>query len=463
MLEAFKVLKTEFVGVGGCFMLEASMLLGTREKKVKTYKTTGSNSSGDKDGATAVTEHLEGLLTLTLSAITVDGGGGETLVDEEVGERVGHALGLDEDQGETGAVCVENVKENGALVNILDVLNLLSDVLGCGTDTTDRKEDVLLQEVASKHLDVAGEGGREHERLAVSDLGHVLSLDNAANLRLETHVQHAISLVENKVADVLKGDATTLDQVDKTTGGGNEKIAATLDLAKLGANVGTTVDNTRANPRTVGKLAGLVEDLRHQLTGRSQDQRGGVGLALTAVTASLRGGGSNRAVLESLGKDGEQETTSLSGTGLGTGHQITAAHDDRNRVLLDRSRDLVSGELDVAQQMVVKRRVGEAGDGLGDTLARGLDRDVVILLEVDTSLLLRRVVGDAVKLTLNTGVGGAGNMLAVLPLTVTRAASRAVATRAVSATGSEVGSICVCPVTAATVHVTTAVTATIVC
>jgi hypothetical protein len=81
MQEAFKVLKTELVDAS-CWRHSRCW---EQAKKGKTYKTTSSNSSGDKDGATAVTEHLEGLLTLTLSAVTVNGGGGETLVDEEVG------------------------------------------------------------------------------------------------------------------------------------------------------------------------------------------------------------------------------------------------------------------------------------------------------------------------------------------------------------------------------------------
>ena len=386
-------------------------------------KTTGSDSSRDKDGAASGTEHLQSLLTLTLSTVTVNGCGRETLVDQEVGERVGHALSLDENQRQTSTVGVKDVKKNRALVNVLDVLDLLSDVLGGRTDTTDRKEDVVLQEIAGEHLNVAGEGGRKHESLATSSRGHILALNNAANLRLETHVQHAIGLVENKVLDVLERNAATLDQVDETTGGSNEKIAATLDLAKLGADIGTTVDNARADPRAVGELAGLVEDLGDQLTGGSQNQRGGVSLALTsvAVTASLLSGGSDGTSLEGLGEDGEQETTSLTRTSLGTSHQVTTSHDDGNGVFLDGSGDLVTGQLDVAQQVLVERRVGKAGNGLGDTLARGLDGDVIVLLEVDTGLLLRGIVGYTVELTLNTGVGRTGDVLAVLPLSITRA------------------------------------------
>jgi hypothetical protein len=177
-------------------------------------------------------------------------------------------------------------------------------------------------------------------------------------------------------------------------------------------------------------------------------------------------------VKESLCENGKEETTSLSGTSLGTSHEITAAHDNGNGVLLYRGGNLVSGELDVAQKMVIERRVRETCDGLGNTLTGSLDGDVVVLLEVDTGVLLGGVVGHAEELALDTLVGRAGNVLAVLPRTIagststTRAATTglavsvsvevstgsaapATAGRTVTAARSEVG--CVGPASA-TVH-----------
>jgi hypothetical protein len=124
------------------------------------------------------------------------------------------------------------------------------------------------------------------------------------------------------------------------------------------------------------------------------------------------------AVEEGLCENGEEETTSLSGTSLGTSHEITAAHNNGNRVLLYRGGDLVSGELDVAQKMVVQGRVRETGDGLGNTLTGSLNGDIVVLLEVDTRVLLGGVVGHAEEVALETLVGRARNVLAVLPLTI---------------------------------------------
>lgn len=76
--------------------------------------------------------------------------------------------------------------------------NLLSNVLRGGADAADGQEDVVLEEVAGQHLDLFGERGRKHERLTISRLGHRVLLDDAANLRLETHVQHSVGLIQHQ-------------------------------------------------------------------------------------------------------------------------------------------------------------------------------------------------------------------------------------------------------------------------
>jgi hypothetical protein len=133
---------------------------------------------------------------------------------------------------------------------------------------------------------------------------------------------------------------------------------------------------------------------------------------------------------ESLGQNGEQETTSLAGTSLSTSHEITAAHDDGDGVLLNRGGHSVAGKPDVADEVVVQRRVGEVQDGLRNILARSLDRDIVVLLEVDAAVLLGRIIGGAEEVPLHTRIGRAGNVLAVAPLTVARPASITAATTA---------------------------------
>lgn len=69
--------------------------------------------------------------------------------------------------------------------------------------------------------------------------------------------------------------------------------------------------------------------------------------------------------------------------------------------------------------MVIERRAGELGDGLRDIVAGSLNRDIVVLLKVDTGGLVLALVGDTEELTLHPLVGGTGNVLAIDPSTLT--------------------------------------------
>ena len=62
---------------------------------------------------------------------------------------------------------------------------------------------------------------------------HVLLLDNAADLGLEAHIQHAVSLIQRKVTDAGQAHACALDQVAQAAWGCHKDVAAPLHLAKL--------------------------------------------------------------------------------------------------------------------------------------------------------------------------------------------------------------------------------------
>lgn len=392
---------------------------------IGNIKTTSGNRGSHHDRAAAIAEELQSTFTLTLGAVTVNCRGREALVDEEVRQRIRHTLGLDENQGQTGgAMGVEDVEKDRALIVVLDILDLLGDVLRGRTNTADGEEDIVLQEVASQHLDVTGESGRKHEGLAVVNRRHIFTLDNATDLGLETHVQHAISFIQDEVLDVDQRDAATLEKVDQAARSGNQQVAATLNLTQLRANVGTSVHDTGTNPGAIGEFTGFLEDLRHQLTGGGQNERGRMGLALAAIAKLTSRLGRRRrgSILVSLRQNGEQETTSLSGTGLSARHQITAVHDNGNGILLDRGRGDVARKSDVRDQVIIQRGVGEGIDGLGNVLTGGFHGDIVVVGEVDTGRDLGRIVGE--EFTFQTGVDGAGDMLSIAPLAISGASGR---------------------------------------
>lgn len=128
-------------------------------------------------------------------------------------------------------------------------------------------------------------------------------------------------------------------------------------------------------------------------------------------------------------------------TSLSTSHEVTTTHDNGNGVLLDRSRALVSSKGNVGDEVLVKRRTSELGDGLGDIMTGRLDGDVVVLVKVDTGSLdgTSVRVGRAEKLTLELLVDGSGNVLAIDPaaLAGTAAAGAVIAAAATTTTTTE--------------------------
>jgi hypothetical protein len=109
--------------------------------------------------------------------------------------------------------------------------------------------------------------------------------------------------------------------------------------------------------------------------------------------------------------------------------------------------------------MVVKRGVRETCDGLGDALPGSFNGNVIVFLEVDTGLLLGGVVGDTEELALNAGVRWAGDVLAILPGAIARAACvSAAATTAWLAVcrGLELSGSCAAPAATALGTVTAA-------
>ena len=365
-------------------------------RDVGDVQTTGSNICGAHDGSVAALEAAEGILTLSLGLVAMNGAGGEALGAENVLKVVARALGLDEDKDESLLDGKEETHQRLELVTVLDVLNGLGNVLTGRTDAADGEEDVLTHEVTRETLDVGGEGCREHHRLTIVAEGHALLLDDATDLRLEAHVQHAISLIEDEELDGLHGNATTLDEIDETAGSSDEHIATALDLAELIPDVGTTVDDDGSNAGGVGETLGLFVDLARELTGGGEDE--GVGVATTA-TGVL---GRRRAATTKHRKDdGEEEAGGLTGTSLGTGHEVLVGKANGNGILLDGSGLGVAAELSVPHEVLTDGIDGVLLDGLGAFTSRRLDGNVVVLVEVDASGLLMLTV---VKLTLDAGV-----------------------------------------------------------
>jgi hypothetical protein len=94
-------------------------------------------------------------------------------------------------------------------------------------------------------LNVLWPRSTEHEGLTIGpDLA-----DNLADLRLETHVQHAVGLVHDQVCDSTKIGFLRFEHVDQATGGGDNDLDPALQIANLRTFGSPAIDGSIANPR----------------------------------------------------------------------------------------------------------------------------------------------------------------------------------------------------------------------
>eukprot|EP00050_Salpingoeca_kvevrii_P012969 m.26036 g.26036 ORF g.26036 m.26036 type:complete len:636 (-) comp4524_c0_seq1:67-1974(-) len=358
---------------------------------VGNVETAGSNCRGDENGGAARAEAVEGVLALALRAVAVDRRAREALVVEKVLEAVGAALRLNKDEHERIAVGGrDNVEEKLFLLALLHPDNLLRNVVRGGADAADGKEDVVVKKVACKELHLLGERGAKHERDALAWGRHRVLLHDAANLRLETHVQHAVSLIQDEVANVVEANSATLHHVNETSRRGDKQLAAALKLAHLRADVGATVHDAWAHGRAVRELASLGKDLARELARRRENEGKRV---LLGAAAALGRRHVARALFEEALDDGEEKTSRLARAGLGAGHEVALVGDNGDRVLLDGRGLEVVGELEVVVKNLAELHVGKLLNVLGDVVAGGVDGDVLVLVKVDASVLAAEQLG----------------------------------------------------------------------
>lgn len=88
------------------------------------------------------------------------------------------------------------------------------------------------------YLNRLRERGGEHQRLTVVDIRAIIH--NDVKLLLETHIKHAVGLVDAEESHALQGALAALNHIDQATGGGNEHVDTARELIGLRAEIGTT-------------------------------------------------------------------------------------------------------------------------------------------------------------------------------------------------------------------------------
>ena len=173
----------------------------------------------------------------------------------------------------------------------------------------------VLLVALGQSIDDTVEGGREQQ-------GLVLTFDVAQHpfdLRKESHVGHAVGLIDDDVCDVVEEDLFAFDEVDEASRGGDDEVDALGQLLDLLFDICAAVHGQDASVEALGNRLqfvlhlggefsrghqgecpralwlGDIDELQH----REAERQGlaGPGLGLAADVVAFQGGG-NREFLD---------------------------------------------------------------------------------------------------------------------------------------------------------------------
>ena len=165
-----------------------------------------------------------------------------------------HALGL----LSGGAPGGKKRAQKLGLLGLRDGAEVLVDGVGRLAHAGDLDRDGVGEQRVDGGLDRRRDGRREEQRLV---LGRQ-RVHDAADARPEAHVQHAVGLVEHERLHVGEAHVVVLHEVEEPPRGGDEKVAALLELLDLVLEAGAAHDDD-------GLLAGFLADDAHDLVDLS--------------------------------------------------------------------------------------------------------------------------------------------------------------------------------------------------
>ena len=251
-----------------------------------------------------------------------------------------------------------------SLFEIGDNLNDLCDaVVSRQVHGTNVDLNVVVEVVRCKLSNFLWPSCRPHESLSIrSNLANDL-----ANLRFETHVEHAISFIENQVGYTTKVSLSHLEHIDQTSRSGNADLDTTSEITNLTALWHTTIDTGVANARRFAEFGNFLLDLDCKFSCRCKNKNDG----------TISGGQEGL----SIDVDDSRKTVcqGFTGSSLGNANDITTTESHRPTLTLDSGRTSEALGLDFGHDIAGEACLVKGLDGTGN--ASALCSDLLLFSE----------------------------------------------------------------------------------
>jgi hypothetical protein len=269
----------------------------------------------DQDAVLAGLEAIERLATLIERAIAVYLGGGVSHARHLVAQALGTELHARKDDSAAGVLLEKTLQERDFLP-LRDDEKFLRDAIGGRARRRDLDLHGHLHVVGGELTDLAAQRRREEARLALFRN----RFDDLADLWPETHIEHAIGLVDDEVIDGVETDSALVEVVDEAARCRDDDRGAAMQCIDLRTHTSSTDEDGGLDAQWAADLTHSLIDLEREFARRSQHER--------KCAASER-------VLHHRDTEGER----LAGAGLGDTDDILALHTSRDRLALDGRRN----------------------------------------------------------------------------------------------------------------------------
>ena len=242
----------------------------------------------------------------TLRLVAVNGGGGNTVLLQLLGQAVGTVLGAGKDQHLFPAVVTNQLAQQSRLLALVHRVNRLFHLLGGGIAGRNLHLHRVIQQTFRKSTDLIGEGGREQQVLAPGRQQR----KNLANVADKAHVQHAVGFIQHQNLHFVEAHSVLLVQVHQPARCCHQYVQTLAQLYHLRIDFHTTENHSGLGRNVFAVKIHAVVNLRRQLPGGRQNQGTGAFAGARVFTKALQ--------------QRQGETGGFAGAGLGGSHHIPA-------------------------------------------------------------------------------------------------------------------------------------------
>ena len=272
---------------------------------------------GDEHFVASVAKAAQGLLALALGAVRVQHGHGVVVSLEQMRDAVGAVFGAAEDKHRLVIHALEELEHQIGLLRV-----------GHGVD---HMLDCVLRRAAQADLDglrishcplderfnLRRDGGGKERGVPVAGA----SVEDAAHVRQEPHVEHPIGFVQHKKLDAVQLAGALAQVIQQPARGGNDDVYAVLQGLHLPPVTDPAEHDHRAQVREPGEIANGRFHLGSQLARWLQDEHP----RQWTVLAELR-------------EDGQRERRRLARSRLRAPDHVLPGENERDGAKLDRGR-----------------------------------------------------------------------------------------------------------------------------